>query len=465
MARIPFAIQSYRHRDLPVSAQRCINWFVEAEPQDARSKLVLLPTAGLERFTLLPTGPIRGMKVMGAYIYAVSGVGVYRVDVRGASVLLGTIADGGAVTMADNGTQMAIVVPETTQAWYATDSALTQIADPDFGGAVAVTSLDGYGIFVTPDSTQFFISALKDMSSFDALDFASAEADPDNLVTALRVGRELWLFGERTTEIWANTGASDFPFQRISGAFIERGCAARNSVAQLGGIPFWLGDNRLVYQGAGASAPVRISTHAIEQDIAGYATVADARGQIYEQEGHTFYVLTFPSAQTTWVYDVTTSVWHERESEGYNFWRALNAVAYAGAVVAGDAVDGKLYIISPTACFEDGDQIIRVADGTEIVSSGKRMFHTQLTLDITTGVGLTSGQGSDPTIALSWSDDGGRTYGDERTAALGPLGVFATRVQFNRLGSSRQRVYRLQLSDPVRVAISAMDLDARPGAN
>ena len=461
--RIPFAINSYKHRDLPVSAQRLINWFVEAEPQNARSPLVLLPTAGLDRFSLLPTGPVRGMRVMGSYLYVVSGVGVYRVDVSGAYLFLGNIADGGPVSMADNGTQMAIAVPDTTQAWYATSTTLTQITDADFGGAVYCTSLDGFGVFVSPNSTQFFISGLKDMASYDALQFASAEADPDNLVAALRVGRELWLFGERTTEIWSNTGASNFPFQRISGAFIERGLAARNSVAQLGGVPFWLGDNRLVYQGNGAQAPQRISTHAIEQAIAGYATVSNARGFVYEQEGHTFYVLSFPSASATWVYDTITSVWHERESEGYNYWRAGVSAAFAGAVIAGDVVDGRLYVIDPTAGLEDGSQIIRVADSATILAGGKRMFHRQLTLDIETGMGLTTGQGSDPQIFLSWSDDGGRSFSNERMESLGKIGTYRTRVQFNRLGSSRQRVYRVQMSDPVRTAISAMDLEATPG--
>jgi len=461
MARIPFAVNSYRHRDLPVSAQRVINWMAEQEPADARSKVILIPTPGLQPFATLATGPTRGMRVMGSYLYVVAGTGVYRVDVAGAVLLLGNIADGGPVSMDHNGVQLAIVVPETQQAWVATTTTLTQITDPDFGGAVAVTVLDGFGIFVRPNSTQFFISALNDLTNYDALDYASAEGDPDNLVTCLRVGRELWLFGERTTEVWANVGAADFPFQRISGAFVERGIAARFSCGQFLAVPFWLGENRVVYQAQGVQ-PVRISTHAIEQEIAGYTVVSDARCSVYEQEGHTFYCLTFPTEGATWVYDRDTQVWHERESEGYDGWRATNCTAYAGAVIAGDTDNGNLYVVDPTANDEDGNQIIRVATGTEIVSSGKRIRNTRLTLDITTGVGLTSGQGSDPQIWLSWSNDGGRTFGNERWRSLGALGEYTARVRFSRLGESRQRVYRLQISDPVRCTIMAMDLEAQP---
>jgi hypothetical protein len=461
MPRGLFCIQSYRHRSLPVSAQRCLNWMAEMEPKDAKSPIVLLPTPGLVRFTQLPTGPVRGLRIMGSYLFAVSGVSVYRVDVAGAVLLLGNIADGTAVTMADNGTQLAIVVPETQQAWVATTTTLTQITAAAFGGASSVTAIDGYGVFTSPDSTQFFISALNDMTTFDALDFASAEGDPDNLVVARRVGRELWLFGERTTEIWADTGAADFPFQRISGAFVERGCVAQNSVAQRLAVPFWLGDDRCVYQGQGTQ-PQRISTHAVEQAIAGYGIVSDALGTIYEQEGHVFYCLSFPSENATWVYDMTTQVWHERESEGYGRWRVGHAVTFAGAVIGGDIIDGRLYVVNPAASDEDGDAIIRTATGSTIYSAGSRVAYPEMILDMETGTGLVTGQGSDPVITLSWSDDNGRNWSDGVVKNLGQIGTYQTRLKFNRLGSARNRTFRLQMSDPVRTSILGVDMTPEP---
>ena len=460
--RLPFAIQSYRHRSLPVSAQRLINWYVEAEPKDARSPLVLLPTPGLAAYVTLPSAPIRGMRVMGSYLYVVAGANCYRVDAFGAYVLLGAVTPGGPVSMADNGDQMCIIVPETYEGFVATTASLTQITNGNFTstGATSVTVLDGFGVFTKPDSSEFFLSALNDMMTFNG-DEADAEGDPDNLIVARRVGRELWLFGERTTEIWSNTGAADFPFQRISGAFVERGCAARFSVAQRLGVPFWLGDDRVVYKGSGTN-PERISTHAIEQEIGGYEVVSDAIGWIYEQEGHVFYCLNFPTGGASWVYDMTTGVWHERDSEGYEHWRCATGVAFAGATVAGDLRSGALYTLDPTSYDEVGQEIIRTAVGSVIHGSGKRVVVKSLTFDMETGTGLTTGQGSDPQVFLQISDDDGRTYGNEIWRSIGARGMHKTRVRFSRLGAARGRVFRLGMSDPVRTAISAVEVEAEP---
>jgi len=461
--RIPFSLQSYRHRDLQVSAQRIINFFPEAQPADAKARVVLLPTPGLGAFVTVGTGPIRGMREMGGFLYVVSGTSVYRVSSAGVGIAIGLIADGGPVTMDHNGTQMAICTPDTGQGWVATFGAVVQITDADFVGVSSVTCVDGYMVWSRSNSTQFVISALRDALAYDALDFASAEGSPDNLVAVRRVGRELWLFGESSIEIWNNVGAADFPFLRISGAFIERGCASRDSIASRLGVPFWLGEDRVVYRGEGFTAPARISTHAIEQQIGGYATVSDARGWVYEQEGHVFYVLTFPSAGETWVYDLTTGLWHERESEGFATWRCVTGANVFGAVVAGDLDSGVLFVIDPTSATENGAQIIRTATGTCIHSEGHPVTFTRLQAEFRTGVGLATGQGSDPQVFLSWSDDGGNTWSDEVWRTLGAVGGYRTEVEWRRLGRGRERVFRVQVADPVRAALMAINVEAEPG--
>lgn len=466
MPRIPFALQSYRHRSLPVSAQRILNWFPEQEPRDAKAPVILMPTPGLSLFTTLPTGPFRGAQVMGSYCYIVSGVGVYRMDVLGAYTLLGNIADGGAVSMANNGTQMVVVVPETQQAWVATTTTLAQITDTDFPGATTVTYLNGFHVFSRPDSTTFFWSAINNATAYDALDFASAESAPDALVVVRRVGDFLWLFGTDSIEIWSGATNGEVPFTELNGGLIQQGIGARFGAADYDGKPYWIGSNRIFYRGEGASA-VRISTHAIEQAWAGYATVTDARVWVYEQEGHSFIVATFPEAGDTWVYDIATQTWHERESEPEQYgglWRAIGGVAFGGAVLAGDAVDGRIYVVDPTFCSEDGDAIIRVATGAPLVNEGKRLILSKLEIDMETGVGLTSGQGSDPKVWLSASDDGGRTFSYDMEASLGGIGQYRTRVRFLRLGAARERVYRLQMSDPVRTTIIAANFEANPAA-
>jgi hypothetical protein len=462
--RIPFAVASYLHRSLPISAQRLINLFPESQPPTAKAPTPLLPTPGLLQFSTLPQAPFRGAHVMGQDLYVVAATDVIRINVNGTSVALGSIPNGGPVSMDSNGEDLCIVIPETSEAYTVnrTSGVVAKVTDPDFGGASSVCVIDGYYIFSSPNSGEFFISAINDPTSFDALDFATAEGAADNIITVARVGRDLWLFGSSTIEIWSNVGATDFPFMRISGGFITRGTSAQFSVATRAGTAIWLGDDRVVYAADGVR-PQRISTHAIEQALAGYETVADAVGWVYELEGHAFYVLTFPDAGDTWVFDFATGLWHERESEGLGVWRATRGVAFAGGVVAGDTDGQQLWLLDPTRMTEGGAQIIRVATGTPLHAEGKKVFFSRLAAEFECGVGLASGQGSDPTVWLAWSDDGGRTWSNDASASIGRQGVYRARAEWRRLGAARDRVFRLQWADPVFTSLAAVNIEAEAG--
>lgn len=469
MPRIPWALQSYKHRNLPISAQQIINWFPEQEPRDAAAPVVLLPTPGVRLFTTLPESGIRGRHVMQGRLYVVFGARMYAVDINGSFGDIGAIPGVGPVDMDDNGTQLGISVTSTGDLFYFTPATgvLAQVTDVDFVSAISVACLGGYTICARVDSNTFAWSAIGDMAAWDALDFASAEGASDNVVRIKRVNEQLWLFGERTTEVWTQSGNPDAPFQRLNGAFIERGIAGAFSYASRLSVPYWLGDDRVVYMGTG-TAPTRISTHAIEQVIGGYETVDDARGFIYEQEGHVFYCLTFPDGGDTWVYDAITQSWHERESEAAAYggcWRCLDAAAFGGAVIAGDLSDGRLYVVDPTAYAEDGDEIIRVATSAPLINEGKRTFFPLIEADMQTGVGLVSGQGSDPECWMTFSDDGGRTWSYAKPAKLGKIGQHRARVIWRRNGQSRERVFRLQMSDPVMTALIAANITYEPATN
>lgn len=462
--RLPLGLGSYQHRSLPLSAQRLINWQAEVQPPTAKGRSALIPTTGCTLHATVGGTGVRGVAVQADGLIAVIGDHVYEAKADGSITDRGTIDPGGPVSMDTNGEQMAIVMPETRQAFICPRTGpIEEITDPDFQGATSVTCMDGFHIFSSPDSREFFISALRDATSYDALDFASKEGLPDNLVAVQRVGRELWLFGEQSIESWTN-GGGDFPFQRAFGAVIEVGCAARHSVATADGTPFWIADDISARMGNGLT-PQRISTHAIEQAWAGYLTVSDARAWCYVQEGHVHYVVTFPTAQRTWVYDVTTQQWHERESEGYRgIWRCITGTQFAGGVFAGDAKVGNIYVLDPTRGDENGDAIVRVAIGTPFHAEGKQLFFRRLDIDMETGIGHQHGQGSDPKLWLSVSDDGGRTFQNERWADIGRAGEFRRRVTFRRLGSARERVFRLQMSDSVYTTIVAANFEADSGA-
>lgn len=464
--RLPLASQSAQNRSLTVSAERLINVYASPQQPDAKSRLPLFQTPGLRVLaTISSVTGCRGLHVMGTDTYAVIGPAVYRVTITGAVFNLGAIPNGGQVSLDSNGEKLCIVIPETTEG-YVVDRAtgsITKITDADYLGASAVCVIDGYYIFSRPNSDEFFLSALNDPLTFNALDFATAEGQADNLVTVLRAGRDLWLLGSETVEIWSNVGATDFPFLRISGGFISRGCAAPfSAVTRLGG-PLWLGNDRSVYTAQGV-IPTKISTEAIDQAIAGFDRVDDAIGSVEEIDGRAFYILTFPSAEQSWAFDLTAQALpHERESVGLNYWRAQRHVKFAGGTIAGDAVNGTIWLIDPTYGFEGTAQIIRTVIGTCFHSENKRLFFSRFSAEFEVGQGLNTGQGSDPVVWLSWSDDSAFTFGSDAIAGVGKIGEYRKRVEWRRLGSARNRVFRLQWSDPIYTTLSAVNVEAEVG--
>ena len=200
---------------------------------------------------------------------------------------------------------------------------LFRSTDPDFPGAVNVGYIDGYFVFNEPDSQKFWVTQLLDGTSVDPLDFASAEGSPDGIVGLIVDHREVWLLGTNSVEVWYDAGLLDFPLQRIQGAFNEIGCVAPYSIAKLDNGIFWLGQDArgqgIVYRANGYTGQ-RISTHAVEWQIQQYGNLSDAIAYTYQQDGHSFYVLIFPSANTTWVYDVATQAWHERAGWNNGSW-------------------------------------------------------------------------------------------------------------------------------------------------
>jgi hypothetical protein len=350
----------------------------------------------------------------------------------------------------------------------------SQITDPDFPGAVGVGFLDGYFVFNEPNSQKFWVTASNNGLSIDALDFASAEGSPDDLVTLIVDHREVWLFGTTSVEVWYNAGLPDFPLARIQGAFNEIGCQAPYSVAKLDNGLFWLGKdargNGIVYRSKGYSGE-RISTHAVEWQIQQYATLADAVAYTYQQDGHSFYVLNFPTANTTWAFDVSTEVWHERagwENNQFTRHRGQCQMNFADEIVIGDYVAGVLYAYDMTV-YSEADTIQKWLRSWRALPTGqndlKRTTQHSLQLDCESGVGLATGQGDNPQVMLRWSDDGGHTWSNEHWKSMGRIGEYGNRVIWRRLGMTtkiRDRVYEISGTDPVKIAIMGAELILSP---
>lgn len=331
---------------------------------------------------------------------------------------------------------------------------------------------DGYGVYVKQESDRWYISKLDDFSEVNALDYAVANAWPDDLVAAISIREELWLIGRQTAEVWYDTGASLFPFERRTGLIVKYGCDAPYTVTVAdNNILFWLGRNeegaRVVIALEGYEAKV-ISTEAINAEMMEYEDVRDAIAFSHQWQGHMFYTIIFPTADRCWCFDMTTQAWHERRSRIYNElphtneyrqarWRANCFAYYKNHHLVGDFVSGDIFNLSASTYTENGTPIICERITKVAQSNLDRLFCDSLQVDMQAGTGLTVDQGSDPQVMLQVSRDGGMTWGNELWRSSGKIGEYTHRAKWNHLGSGRSFVFKLKTSDPVyRVVLGAV---------
>lgn len=476
--KFPFIGPAYRTRSVNFDAQRCVNLYPEMSSSGtSKNVAMLVGCPGRRLWTTLAGGGVRGMLRFDANTaIIVVGTNVWRVNADTTSVLLGTIAFGlGPVSMASNGTVVMIVTGGAASPGYFVNpvaGTVSVISDPDFTGGDTVAFLDGYFVWNKPGTQFFQISGLY-ATSIDALDIAAAEGSPDKLVGLTVDHREVWLFGEDTTEVHVNTGNPDFPIERIQGAFLEVGCAAPLSIAKIDNTVFWLAANADgvgTVQRAAGYTPQRVSDHGVEYAISSYMAegydISDAQAFTYQQEGHSFYVLTFPSAGRTWVFDAILGLWHERmwRDPADNSWDRVRdncQMQFDNKTLVGDWENGNVYELRLDVYDDNGDPLVAVRQAPHIAQGRFWQFFHRLWVDMETGVGLASG--SDPEVVLQWSDDGGHTWSNEHRAKMGKMGEYKTRCVWRRLGKSRDRIFRVTITDPVKRALIDADIEFTVG--
>ncbi len=435
----------------------------------------LVGTPGLSLLATIGNGPIRGLWYSSAPLnsgsnngvfYVVSGNTLYSVSSTWVATSVGTLStSSGPVSMADNGIQL-FIVDGPNGYWSTLNSvSLTKVTDVNWLGSNTVTFQDGYFIFVAPYSKEFYLSDLNAVT-FTAPANTSRNGFPDNIIGFISANRNLWLIGDQTTEVWFDSGNNLNPFQYIQGTLAQVGCAATYSVCKIANSIAWLGKDGtgtgIVFRANGYT-PQRISTHAQEIAFESYSTISDAIGYSYEEKGHLFYVLTFPTANATWVYDTLTSLWHERAylTSGSFTRHRSNCYAFAfNTRVVGDYANGNIYEMDSGIYSDNGNPLVRQRVTPHISKDMDRVVHSILQLDVEAGVGLDgTGQGTNPQAMLQWSNDGGHTWSNEHWSILCPIGATVARTIWRRLGTSRNRVYRVSISDPVKVVIIGAELD------
>lgn len=452
---------TYQQRSLVFDAQRSVNLYPVLD-QMGKEVAALYSAPGKELFSTAGIGPIRGMFAStNGRGFAVSGSMIYEIASNGTATSLGSLeTSSGTVTIAENATQLAVC--DGTKLYILTYSSnvFAKVTDADLPSSVGtVTYIDGYFLVNENSSGRFYVSALNDGTSWAALDFATAESSPDSLKAIVSAVGQVWLFGDFTTEIWSNTGDT-FPFRRITGAVMETGILSPYSPVEIDNSVVWVGKDQfgqgIVYRAQGFT-PVRISNTPIERKIQEATSPQSIVAYAYQDEGNVFYVLTGGGLETSLVYDLTTQQWHERAylNQFGNFETdlAANHMFIFGKHLVGDRRNGRIYDLSMDYYDDGGEALCRERIYTHLSDEGQRIRYNALEIGFETGVGLQSGQGSNPLVQFSLSKDGGRTWSDTYTASLGAVGRYQQKVEFRRLGVAEIMTFRIRVTDPVKVAI------------
>lgn len=458
--KLPLLAGPYSGRSGAISDTSMINYYIERGDSDDRSQMYAVPTPGTTTFQTANAGqPIRAMYFYNNLMLTVCGNTLYSITQGGVVTSIGTLVTStGLVQMEDNGINNGhqVLMCDTSGNGYVYDSNLGTVVQlnngtngwPTPGGAPVISWQDGYGLLMQGSSNVFWNTNAYNFSTTQGLNFYSKAAQSDNLVSLISDGTRLYLFGSRSMEIWYDIGSANAAFGRLPGAEYFKGCAAAYSPAIIDNSVMWLsaepGGRPSVLQIRGAMAPTAVTTTQIDWQLAQYATVSDAFSFVYKQEGHEFYVLTFPTAGVTWVYDVSTRMWHNRSSGGGAWFPQAFAFCW-GTQYVGDSV-GVIHALSSTATTEQGGNTInRTIVSPYIVDQHERLYFD--TVEVMTNAGIGSGPISG-SFTLSWSKNQGNTFPSSWTYTF--TNSKTQRSYYKRLGRSYQWLFQLTTtSNPI----------------
>ena len=503
MKRIPlFGVGMFANAAV-ISKQRRLNCFFELRKDGDKQHIVVKGTPGILELLELPTAPIRGWRSVNNILYVVAGLYLYKIlqDLSWTAVVTPFDANStGMVKMHDNGVQLIIVdgfagyiytIVTGTYAQPALDAAgsFGKITDGNFpNGATTVTFLDGRLIVNRPNTRQFYVSEYYDGTGWTNVQslptYATKDDNSDLLIAVSSMNGVLTLFGEQSIEFWQNVGTSPLPFGRVSGATRHVGLAAPYSVALVDDMTLFLGQN---YYGGYSEVHIlqgfnmtRVSTEDVEHIIGNMPghVWRDAIAFCYMLDGHKMYQLTFPSANKSLLYDITSDLWSDLQSGVGLTGRhvAELGITFNSYNYVSDATSGKIYKVDDEYVTDNGAFIKRQLTTRHINMDGNRFGIDELYLDMQTGGssaygqiggGVMYGQGSDPQIMLQISKDGGRSFGYERWKSIGKVGQYKSpRVMWNRLGASQDFVFQFTMTDPVMFIVigGAVKLRQQEGA-
>jgi hypothetical protein len=484
MARtsVPIAQGYYVDESIPIAAQECVNFYPHIPSQKTISDASLVGVSGIE-LAVDAVGLHRGSHDMAELAYVVNGQVLYRIDYTedvfgnrnytANAVSAAVISGNDRVIMSDNGEQLCIIAPDfggQFNCWiYTVALGLVQVSDVDFDGPViGLTFMDGYFVFLKANSNKFFISDLRDGSSYIASDFASAESDPDNLVAVAPLNGLLYVFGTLTCEQYTNQGGTGFPFVRATSGVIQKGCLAPLSLTEFNGALVWIGQGQnekpSIWISSGDN-PTKLSSSPIDTIInsGGIEKLRKAYVIKWAERGHSFLAFTVPDV-CTMVFDSQSGLWHERKSTNQFDqqvpWRVASLIYSYSEFIVGDALSGYIGVMKDDVYMEYDKEIHGYFTTSAIDNGGMPFSVNSFELMLETGTNPISGQGSEPIMRMSISKNGGRTFSPEISRMIGLTGDYLRRIMWNLLGRySRSAVFRFDISEPIKRVVVKGEID------
>lgn len=447
---------TYTHKSALLSSQVTRNFWPQIQAsQKSKSNYVLQSFYGLKEFVnpnLLGTD--RGMLENQDVLYKVTGTTLYTVDSTGVHTARGTIAGTGRCVL--KAVDSTVVIVNGSGLIYTWDgTTLTLNSNPSIGSPNGVATINGQAVYDSGSGQLWSVSDPGQPLTVNGLNYAKAEVNSDALVVPYAFSETLYLYGQRTIELWWNNGQGNPPFERIQGAALNVGIGAKNSLANTPDFIFFLGSDRQVHSLTGGASAVDniVSSPEMAKVYQDYTVVSDAIGWTMQLEGQWFYVLTFPTENVTWVYPVGGEVF----AWGTGLEGRIRANSYAyvfGKHLVADYTNSKIYELDAETYTDSGDLIIRQRISAPIhgglfQADGKNFEITSLKVLLQSGNGTLDWQGLDPALVLETSKDGGLTFGTKRIKKTGRMGQTMTEVLFTNLGRFNSCTLKLSVSDPV----------------
>lgn len=457
-----------------VTAQSRVNCYVEIQEEADRTRLALYGTSGKTLFASLGGNPSRGMWAVNTLatplFFTVHGNTLYSVNNAGTYLSIGTISTSiGDVSMVDNGTYLMLV--DGTGGYYynmVSGGALTQITDGNFTTTPkTVTWQDTYFIVTSGGSNQFQLSDNSDPATWPAVNINFTGAAPGNLQAGIASNSILQLFGDVYAEFWQNAGFADFPYAVIPGSAQEFGLASAASLIKYDNSLAGLFRNRMGEVNISRMSGFRIdrmSNFELEFLLNNYAATEDCKAFAYMQGGHPMAQFNFPGANKSWLYDGAMKEWTELQDHNGDMDWAQRYCTFINRPMVSDYRNGNIYRVDSSAYDNDGEVLPFEVTTKHIWDDDKYIGISQIQIDVESGVGTATGQGSNPVMDLQVSKDAGHSFTPIGYSSVGKVGEYTQRVTWRRLGMARDWVLRLRITDPVKRVVTGASAEIEKAA-